>query len=390
MHNFNYHSPTKVIFGQGSVSRIASELQRDGISNVLLLTGGKSVYVSGLYDEVTRILSAAGITHGTVSGVQPNPRLSKAREAAEAALKMGAQAILPIGGGSVFDSSKAVAAAAAMGQDVWDVVTGRQKITKALPIFGILTLSGTSSEINDTAVITNEETHDKMPVAHPLLYPRVSIVDPELQYTVPLQQVRYGGFDTIVHVLESYFCGFDTIRVIDEHAEAYLRAVMRCLRALPENLKNYDTRAELTFCATYAFSGWCGLGRAKRGDFATHRIGHALGALFDLPHAVTLSVVLPNWMQYVYDKGLNHEIFAWFGSSVLALDETEWKEPAVVAIDGLREFIHSLDMPSRLRDVGISAKDIPALAENAARTLPFGSVVPMDLETITEVLKRSL
>ena len=390
MHNFSYHSPTKVIFGKGSVPKIVPELQRAGISKVLLLTGGKSVYASGLHANVVGLLDEAGIRHETVSGVQPNPRLSKAREAAETAARMDAEAILPIGGGSVFDSAKTVAAATAMGQDIWDIVTGKQKITKALPIFGILTLSGTSSEINDTAVITNEETNDKMPVAHPLLYPRVSIVDPELQYTVPLQQVRYGGFDTIVHVLESYFSGCDTIRVVDEHCEAYVRAVMRCLSALPEKLEDYNTRAELTFCATYAFSGWCGLGRARRGDFATHRIGHALSALFDLPHAVTLSVILPNWMQYVYDKGLNHEVFARFGANVLNLEETEWKEPAVAAIDALREFIHSIGMPSRLREVKIAAKDIPALAENAARVLPFGTVVPMDLEHITEVLRQSL
>lgn len=389
MHNFTYHSPTKVIFGQNTVLQIAPELKRAGISRVLLLTGGKSVYASGLYDTLTSLLREADVTFETVSGVQPNPRLTKAREAAEAARKMQAQAIVPVGGGSVFDTSKTVAASAATGQDVWDIITGKQKISAALSIFGILTLSGTSSEINSMAVISNEESADKMPVSHPLLYPKVSIVDPSLQYTVPLQQVRYGGFDTFVHVLESYLSSNDTSLVVTEHSETYLRAVMRCLNALPGKLNDYETRSELTFCATYAFSGWCALGRAGRGDFATHRIGHALGALYDLPHAVTLSALLPGWMESVLEKGLNRDIFARFGSNVLNVPG-DAADPAKAAIEALRAFIHSLEMPSRLRDVNVTEKDIAAIAENAARTLPFGSVIPMDLENITAVLKKSL
>lgn len=389
MHNFTYSSPTKVIFGQGTVPKLVPELQKAGISKVLLLTGGKSVFASGLYGTITKLLQEAGIAFETVSGVQPNPRLSKAREAAAAAKKMQAQAIIPVGGGSVFDSSKAIAASVGSDQDIWDIITRKQKITAALPIYGILTLSGTSSEINDTAVINNEETNDKMPVAHPLLYPAVSIVDPSLQYTVPLQQVRYGGFDTIVHVLESYLAGNDTGEVITEHCEAYVRGVMRCLSGLPGKLEDYATRSELTFCATYAFSGWCWLGRSGRGDFTTHRVGHALSAIFDMPHAVTLSVIMPNWMEYVLDKGLNRDIFARFGAKVLGVPENA-ADPARAAIEAFRAFIHSLDMPSRLRDAGVTAKDIPALAENAARTLPFGSVVPMDLAAITAVLERSL
>ncbi len=390
MQNFTFHSPTKVIFGQGTIPKIVPELQRAGISRALLLTGGKSVYASGLFDTVTGLLREAGIAFETVSGIQPNPRLSKAREAVEAARKMGAEAVIPMGGGSVFDSSKAVAAATASNRDVWDIILRKHPITAALPIFGILTLSGTSSEINDTAVINNEDTNDKFPMFSPLVFPKVSIVDPTVQYTVPLQQVRYGGLDTLIHVLEAYLSGSPTADVITEHCEAYARGVIRCLSALPEKLHDYDTRAELSFCATYAFSGWCGIGRAARGDFTTHRIGHALSALYDLPHAVTLSVIQPNWMQYVYDKGLNKEVFARFAVNVLNVPRTPGQDLAQAGIDAYRKFIHSLDMPTRLRDVGVTDKDVDALAENAARTLPFGSVIPMDMAHITEVLRRSL
>ena len=389
MHNFTFYSPTKVIFGQGTVPELLPELQQANISRVLLLTGGKSVFASGVYDTVTGLLQDAGIAYETVSGVQPNPRLSKAREAADVAKKMQAQAIVPVGGGSVFDSSKAIAAAAGSDRDIWDLIRRKHAVTAALPIFGILTLSGTSSEINSVAVINNEETNDKMSINSPLLYPRVSIVDPALQYTVPLQQVRYGGFDTIVHVLEAYLSGLTTSETIMEHAETYVRSAMRCLAALPEKQHDYAVRSELAFCATYAFSGWCALGRAGRGDFASHRIGHALSALFDLPHAVTLSIVLPAWMDHVLEQGHNREIFSRFAVNLLSVPATD-ADVARSGIGALREFIHSLEMPSHLRDVGVTPEDIPRLAENAARTLPFGAAIPMDVGHIAAILHRAL
>jgi alcohol dehydrogenase YqhD (iron-dependent ADH family) len=389
MQNFTYHSPTKVIFGQNTVGAIIPELRNAGISRAMLLTGGRSAFASGLYDLLAGLLRDAGIAFETVRGVQPNPRLAKAREAVATAEGMRAQAVIAVGGGSVFDTAKVVAAAVGSTRDVWDLVVRKHPVTAALPIFGILTVSGTSSEINEMAVINNEETNDKTPLAHPLFFPRVSIVDPSLQYTVPLAQVRYGGFDNIVHVLEAYFGADDTAAIIGEHAEAYMRRVMHCLAGLPGTLNDYEVRSELAFCGTYAFSGWCSLGRSKRGDFTTHRIGHALSALYDLPHAVTLGVIIPNWMQYVLDKGVNRDIFARFAVAVLGLRESPG-DMARAGIDAFRAFIHSLEMPSRLRDVQVTAKDIPVLAEIASRTLPFGAAVPMDLAAVTAVLECSL
>lgn len=390
MHNFTFHAPTKIIFGKDTVPRIVPELRQAGITKALVLTGGTSVYASGLYDSVTTLLRDAGIGFETVSGVQPNPRLGKTREAAAAAKAMRAEAIIPAGGGSVFDSAKAVAAAAGSGHDVWDLVTRKESITAALPIFGILTLSGTSSEINEAAVITNEETSEKFPMFSPLLFPKVSVVDPSIQFTVPLRQVRYGGFDTLAHVLEAYLSGAPTAGIITEHSEAYARRVIACLSALPGNLHDYDTRAELSFCATYAFSGWCGIGRAVRGDFTTHRVGHSLSALYDMPHGVTLSALMPGWMEYVHDKGLLGDVLARFAVKVMNVPETPGTDMARAGIDAFRTFIRSLEMPATLAEAQVPGKDIPALAENAARTLPFGSVLPMDLGHITEVLRRAL
>jgi alcohol dehydrogenase YqhD (iron-dependent ADH family) len=390
MHNFSYYSPTRIIFGQGTVPKLIPELSNTAIVRVLLLTGGKSVYTSGLHGTVAGLLDQAGIKHETVSGVQPNPRLSKVREAVAAAKEIQAQAILPIGGGSVFDSSKAVAASVASGHDIWDIATRKQPLTAALPIYGILTLSGTSSEVNNTGVITNDETHEKFPFANDLVIPRAAVVDPTLQYSVPVNQVCYSGLDALSHVLEAYFESLDTSEVILEHCEAYAKAIIRCLRALPGAKEDYAVRSELAFCSVYAHSGWASVGRAKRGDFSSHRIGHALGGVFDVPHGVTLGIVMPNWMQYVYDKGLCRDVFARFATHIMGVKEAPGNDFALAGVRAFKDFVRSLDMPVSMREVGVKEADIPTLAENASRTLPFGSVISMDLENITGVLKQSL
>jgi alcohol dehydrogenase YqhD (iron-dependent ADH family) len=390
MHNFTYYSPTKIIFGQDTVPKLIPELDNAAISRVLLLTGGKSVYTSGLYDTVAGLLDQAGIKHETVSGVQPNPRLSKVREAVAVAKGIQAQAILPMGGGSVFDSSKAVAASVASGHDIWDIATRKQPLTAALPIYGILTLSGTSSELNNTGVITNDETHEKFPFANDLVIPRAAVVDPTLQYSVPVNQVCHSGLDALSHVLEAYFESLDTSEVIIKHCEAYAKAIIHCLRALPGAKEDYAVRSELAFCSVYAHSGWASVGRTRRGDFSSHRIGHALGGVFDVPHGVTLGIVMPNWMRYVYDRGLCRDVFARFATCIMGVKEAPGNDFSLAGVKAFKDFVRSLGMPVSMREVGVKEADIPMLAENASRTLPFGSVIPMNLENITGVLKQSL
>ena len=391
MHNYSHYSPTKVIFGKDTVPQLIPELKRDSIQRVLVLTGGKSVYASGLYDAVTGLLTEAGIAFESVSGVQPNPRLSKVREAIAVCKKMNAQGIVPVGGGSVFDSAKAIAAGALSEDDYWAIARGQAPFPSAvLPIYGILTLSGTSSEVNSTGVITNEENQFKCPIANDALIPKVSIVDPSLQYTVPLEQIRHCSVDALSHVLEAYFSSLDTTAVITEHCEAYARGIIRCMRALPEAQNDYNVRSELAFCSVYAHSGWASIGRPKRGDFASHRIGHALSGLFDTPHGVTLGIIMSAWMQYVYNQGLAKDTFARFATHVLGITEAPGGDFALAAVKGFKDLIRAQDMPVSMREVGISEKDIPALAENACMALPFGAVIPMDIKHITEILKLAL
>ena len=392
MNNFTYYSPTKIIFGKGTVPQLIPELVNAAISRVLILTGGKSVYASGLHSTVIGLLDQAGIKHETVSGVQPNPRLSKAREAAAAAKAMQAQAILPIGGGSVFDAAKSVAVGAVSPHDIWEhmPMTRKQPITAALPVYGILTLSGTSSELNSASVLTNEETQEKFAFASDLTFPRVAVVDPTLQYSVPVEQVCYSGLDALSHVLEAYFESLDTSEVILEHCESYSKAIIRCLRALPGAKEDYAVRSELVFCCIYAHSGWASVGRSRRGDFASHRIGHALSGIFDVPHGVTLGILMPNWMRYVYDKGLGREAFTRFATHIMGVKEAPGNDFALAGIGAFKDLVRSLGMPVSMREVGVKEADIPRLAENATRALPFGAIIPMDLENITGVLKQSL
>ena len=392
MHNFTFHSPTKIIFGQGTTPNLIPELSDAKISRVLILTGGKSVYESGLHGKLVDLLNQADIKHETVRGVQPNPRLSKVREAVAAGKALQAEAIVPVGGGSVFDSAKAVAVGVLSSHDIWAHITREQPepIRAALPVCGILTLSGTSSELNNTSVISNDDTEEKFPFASNLVVPRVAVVDPTLQYSVPVNQVCYSGVDALSHVLEAYFESLDTSEVILEHCEAYAKTIIRCLRGLPGARENYDVRSELAFCSIYAHSGWASVGRARRGDFTSHRIGHALGGIFDVPHGVTLGILMPNWMRYVYDRGLCRDTFTRFATHIMGIKEAPDNDFALAGAQAFKDFVRSLGMPVSMREVGVKETDIPALAENASRSLPFGCVIPMDPEHIAGVLRQAL
>ena len=391
MHALSFHMPTKILFGKGTVLQLVPELQRNGIDRVLLLTGGKSIYTSGLYETLTALLAEAGIAFETVSKVQPNPRVAKVRKAIAVCKSARIQAIIPVGGGSVFDSAKAIALGAPSNSDIWDIATKKADYpTVALPIYGILTLSGTSSEVNSTAVITNEAESQKRSIHSDLLCPKVAIIDPTLQYSVPLPQIRHCGVDALSHILEPYLSGLETSEIIAEHCESYARAIIRCLCAMPEAQMHYDTRAELAFCSTFAHSGWASLGRAGRGDFASHRIGHALSGLFDTPHGVTLGIIMPAWMQYIYNQGHNKDALARFATQILGITQAPDNDFALAGVHGFKEFIRSQSMPVSMREIGITERDIPALIENACQSLPFGAVIPMNEQHICEVLKLAL
>ena len=392
MRDFSFHSPTKVIFGKGKADMLAPELKQAGIGRVLLLTGSRSVFASGLYDKITGQLDTAGIHWETVSGVQPDPKLDKVREAIMAAQNMQAEAVVPIGGGSVFDAAKAVAVGMRAEKDIWVIISRKLPVDSAAPIYGVLTLSGTSSEINSGFVITNEETHEKLYLPTPHTSPKLAIVDPELQLSVPHHQVLSAGFDALSHVLEAYFGGFDTSPVIVENSEALARSIIRCLRALAADeskFQDYDIRSELAFCSIYAHSGWASVGKKMRGDFSSHPIAHALGALYHVTHGVALGVIMPAWMRFVYEQGVCQEVFTRLATHVFELTEADSNDLGYAGAYALSGLVKEIGMPSSLSELKVTRDDIPGIAELASRTLPFGCAMEMNLERITRVLEHA-
>ena len=294
MKNFTWWNPTIVLFGRGTVLQLADQLEAAGVESVLLLYGGKAIFKNGVYTQVADALTKKGIAFPELGGVRPNPRIDKVREAVARIKASPVDAIVPVGGGSVFDSAKAVAAGACYDGDPWDFFEGRE-VERALPIFGVLTASATSSEVNGIAVVSNPEKEAKTSMNSPLLYPRVSAIDPSFQFSLPETQTVYGGIDIMAHVLERVLDGDEGVELVDEQGYALLRSMTRLIPDLLEEPEDYDARAEYAWAGSLAHNGALSCGRAARGDFSSHKLGHSLSLLFDVPHGASLSVMMPAW-----------------------------------------------------------------------------------------------
>ena len=226
MHNFYWHNPTALFFGKDTVKELEAPLKADGVKGVLLVYGGKGTFKSGAYEQVTDMLKRAGIAFSDVNDVKPNPLISKVREGVARVKAGGIDAIMPIGGGSAFDTAKAIAAGAKYSGDVWDFYAGKAKMKEAMPIYGVLTASASSSEVNNISVISNPETQDKISISGPCLYPKASVIDPTFQFTLPQKQTVYGGVDIIAHLLERVLDGDDGSELMDEQSYALIRTMM--------------------------------------------------------------------------------------------------------------------------------------------------------------------
>ena len=386
MQNFMWWNPTIVFFGKGTIPKLAEQLQAAGAKTVLLLYGGQAIFKNGAYTQVPEALSKAGIAFAEVGGVKPNPRVDTVREAIARVKASPVDAIVPVGGGSVFDSAKAIAAGAKYKGDVWDFFAGKAEITDALPIFGVLTASATSSEVNGIAVVSNPEAEAKVSMNSALLFPRVSVIDPSLQVTLPEKQTVNGGVDIIAHVLERVLDGDEGSELMDEQGYALIRSMMRLIPALIENPKDYDARAEYAWAASMAHSGFLSCGRAARGDFSSHRLGHSLSLLFDVPHGASLSVMMPAWARYLYET--QPVPFARLGEAVFDnFDDVSDEEKALSAIESLEDFFRDIGAPVTLRELDIREDDIQKLADNAAKGGKFGVLKELDAEDVLEIYK---
>ena len=325
-----------------------------------------------------------GIAFPELGGVRPNPRVDKVREAVARVKASPVGAIVPVGGGSVFDSAKAVAAGACHDGDPWDFFEGREE-ERALPIFGVLTASATSSEVNGIAVVSNPEKEAKTSMNSPLLYPRVSAIDPSFQFSLPETQTVYGGIDIMAHVLERVLDGDEGVELVDEQGYALLRSMTRLIPDLLEEPEDYDARAEYAWAGSLAHNGALSCGRATRGDFSSHKLGHSLSLLFDVPHGASLSVMMPAWARYLCKR---HPVpFARLAEAVFDVFDGSDEERAVEGIDLLEDFFRSVGAPTTLRELGVKESDIERLAANASARGNFGVLKSLDANDVLEIYK---
>ncbi|MCD6104181.1 MAG: iron-containing alcohol dehydrogenase [Thermosipho sp. (in: Bacteria)] len=381
MENFVFYNSTKLVFGKNTVEQIGEYLKKDKIKKVLLLAGGGSIKKNGVYEKVVRSLIENSIEKVEVWGVRANPVVSKVREAIDVARKEKVDAILAVGGGSVIDSGKAVAAGVMYEGDVWDFYQGKATPKDALPLYTILTLSATGTEMNGGTVVTNEELLEKFSFWSVHTFPKVSIVDPEVQYSLPPHQTVNGAVDAISHVMEYYFDGAKRTDLIDRVDESIILTLMETTEALLNDPKDYDARANFALSTTLALNGISGLGH-RGGDWSSHAIEHALSALNpEVAHGAGLAVVFPAWMKYVYKA--NPTKFRRFGRTIFRLKNSTPTQ----AIDALKRWYKKIGAPTTLKELGFKREDIETLTEIAAKTVPMGKLVKLEKEDIRKILE---
>jgi NADP-dependent alcohol dehydrogenase len=356
MFDFVFHNPTKIIFGRQKEQLIGEELAAAGIRKVLFVYGMESIKKYGLYDRVVAELHEHDIRFVQAGGVVPNPVLSHCQEGILQAKIEQVDGILAVGGGSVIDEAKTIAVGAKTSGDVWGFFTG-EEIAAALPVFTILTLAATGSEMNGNAVITNEDNRQKFSISSPHIFPRVSILNPELTLTVPRPYSAYGAADAIAHVLEAYFTKSPGTKLQDRMVEAIIRTIMETTDTIMQTPDNYNARAQFMWAATLALNGLTPAGVGPY-SFPNHMIEHSLSALYDIPHGAGLAVVLPAWMKWYAAR--NSEQFTRFAEKIFGLDTAEG------GIEALEQWFASIGAPTRLQALDIPPEDIEKIASNAA------------------------
>lgn len=387
MDRFEFHNPTKLIFGNGQLQALKQEVPRYG-SKVLLVYGGGSIKRSGLYDKVIALLQEIGAEVTELSGVEPNPRLSTVHRGVELCKSKGIELVLAVGGGSVLDCSKAIAVGAKYDGDMWDFTVRKAVPQAALPLGTVLTMAATGSEMNGNSVITNEETKEKLGWGSKYAYPAFSILEPENTATLPKDQTVYGMVDIMSHVFEHYFHKNTNTPVQDGFCETVLRTVIETAPRLIEDLESPEHRETILYCGTMALNGVLNMGLS--GDWATHNIEHAVSAVYDIPHGGGLAILFPNWMKHVMD----HDIARFKRLAINVFDVIpEGKDDRKVAeegIEALRAFWNSIGAPSRLADYDIDDSNLELMADKAVRFGPFGNFAQLDKADVLDIYRASL
>ena len=364
--DFSLYTPTKVVFGHRTEEQVGALVRSFGGQRVLIHYGGGSVVRSGLLDRVKASLDEAGLFHVELGGVVPNPQLEKVYEGIELSKTNGVDFILAVGGGSVIDSSKAVAYALGEPEhDVKDLYEHTRTAKAFFPLGVVLTIAAAGSEMSDSSVISYEGK--KRGYNSDLCRPKFAIMDPELTMTLPDYQTSAGCSDILMHTMERYFTNGSKMEITDALAEGLLRTVMKYADILHRDPENYQARAEVMWASSLSHNGLTGCGNDAN-DFASHRLEHELGALYGVTHGAGLTAVWPSWARYVYKSCLPR--FVKFAVNVMGVSPAvSDEETALAGIAAMEDFFRSIGMPvtlGELLDRTISEEDVLLLARNCA------------------------
>lgn len=355
MNNFSFHNPTKIFFGQGQISSLANLIPVN--ARILLTYGGGSIKKNGIYNQV--ITALKGKTYVEFSGIEPNPRYETLMQAVDVVKEHKLDFLLAVGGGSVIDGTKFIAAAINFDGDPWDILAKRATINSALPIGCILTLPATGTESNGNSVVTKSATHEKLAFGNPLVYPQFAILDPTTTYSLPSRQIANGVVDAFVHIMEQYLTYPVNAKVQDRFAEGLLLTLIEEGPNILASPNDYDVRANVMWAATMALNGLIGVGVPQ--DWATHAIGHELTAMHGLDHAQTLAIVLPSLMNQ--QRVQKREKLIQYGRRVWHLNQSD--EDALIdsAINSTKNFFEKMGVPTTLKGYGLDDSSIPQLVE---------------------------
>ena len=393
MEQFSYYTPTKVIFGKGVQSQVGEVIRSYGYKKILLHYGSGSIKRSGLYDQIVASLHESGIEFVELGGVQPNPKLSLSRKAAQLCIDEQVEMILAVGGGSVLDSSKSAAAGAANRCDPWEFSSGARKLTKSLPVGAVLTISAAGSEMSNSCVITNEDGWLKRGFGSDLKRPIFALMNPELTYTVSKYQTACGITDIMMHTLERYFCMNGDVALTDRLAEGLLKSVIEAGSIAIENPEDYAARATLMWASSLSHNGLTGNGRDYM--MRCHQIEHELSGMYDrIAHGAGLAVIFPAWAKYIYKNEKALPRFCQYATRVWGI-EMDFEHPERTALKGIEateNYFKSIGMPVRLSELDV---DDSKLEEMAEKCTFFGKRVlkdymPLDKKEIIDIYRLAL
>lgn len=391
MFDFNYYTPTEVVFGKNVEEQTGKMVKKYGGNKVLLHYGSGSVIRSGLLDRIKKSLEEQEIAYVELGGVVPNPRLTKVYEGIELCRKENVDFLLAVGGGSVLDSAKAIGYGLVNDGDVWDFYEHTRKASGCMSMGVVVTIAAAGSEMSSSSVITNEERGMKRGYNDDASRPKFAIMNPELTMTLPAYQTSSGCADILMHTQERYFTSGGNMELTDSLAEGLMRTVITNAKILMEQPDNYDARAEILWASSLSHNGLTGCG-IKAGDFVCHALEHEIGAMFDVAHGAGLAAVWVSWARYVYKDCLPR--FVKFAKNVMLVDvDGSDEEIALAGIEALEDFYRAIDMPTNMRELGVepTEEQIAVMAHGVAlaKGEKFGSAKVLGEADAAEIYRMA-